>query len=88
MLNFNQFVLNEAENPAVKALEAQIKDKMSKIPDVKKTAKEGKNDLDGKIASLKAQVKAYTELSALMNRLAGELTRAESKGQTETTNIY
>jgi SMC interacting uncharacterized protein involved in chromosome segregation len=87
MLNFNEFVLNEEQNPAVAALEKLIKDKMSKIPDLKKAAKEGKKELEGKIASLKAQSKAYTEIAALMTRLSGEIARAKPD-QSEPINIY
>lgn len=88
MLNFFDFRIMEAEDsPAVSQLESQIKDKLSKISDMKKQAKEGKRGNEAKIASLTAQAKAYTEISGLMTRLAGELGRAETSKE-GTTNIY
>lgn len=88
MVNFYEFRLMEAEdNPAISALEGQIKDKMSKLPDIKKEAKEGKKGVEAKIASLDAQAKAYSDLSALMQRLSGELARLGT-GQQQSTNIY
>lgn len=88
MLNFLEFRLLEAEsNPRITQLEDQIKEKLGKISEMKKIAKEGKKGLDAKISSLNAQSKAYSEISDLMTRLAGELGRIDTSKE-GTTNIY
>jgi len=88
MLSFSDFKLLEAaDSPAVTALETQIKDKLNGISDLKKTAKEGKKGVEAKVASLTAQSKAYSEISNLMTRLAGELGRGDTSKE-GTTNIY
>lgn len=88
MLNFLEFRILEAEdNPRISQLEDQIKDKLSKISDIKKDAKAGKTGNEAKIASLTAQSKAYNDISTMMKNLATEIGRAGASKEA-TTNIY
>jgi predicted GTPase len=88
MLNFLEFKILEAEqNPKISQLEDQIKNKLSKISDLKKEAKAGKSGNEAKVSSLSAQAKAYSEISSLMNNLVGELRKVQNDKES-STNIY
>jgi hypothetical protein len=93
MLNFKQFnAVNEADSTktAVQKIKAQLSEKFDDIANAK-VHKQG--DINAEVISLNKQAELYTEISALMKTLGGEIKKAEAAkktpaAQSAAENIY
>jgi hypothetical protein len=76
MLNFKQFVVNEAESP--KTSVQKIKTELSQKFDAITTAKDAKKpgDTKSEIDSINKQAALYLEISTLMRSLSTEMQKA------------
>jgi hypothetical protein len=88
MLNFKEFLINEADSPktAAQKLKTQISEKFDAISEAKKSKKPG--DVNSEIESINKQSALYAEISTLMKSLAAEIKKTSAETKTSPETIY
>lgn len=88
MLNFREFVTNEADSTktAVQKLKTQISEKFDGVSEAKKAKKA--EDINSEIDSINKQAALYQEISTLMKALATEMKKGVAEKKPSSETIY